>query len=149
MNLESKSMIHSIFKVSVCIAACLPVMLGGAGGLVLCLGHGGHIAIEPVHEVPHHSPDDHRDDHPGEHNLSLSHGDCTSCLDIPLSVEKADQLLVIKSASRIVELSDLAPATSALSAAARTDRDSSGLAYRLSASIPGSLEELRTTVLRT
>ncbi len=149
MNSRSKLMIPGILKALVCIAACLPVMLGGSGGLVLCFGQGGHIAIELAHDDAHHSPDDQSDDDSSEHPRVQSHEDCNSCFDIPLTVEKTDQLLFDKKVSRIAGLLACDSASSVPASAVRTDGDLSILAHQLSLPLPNFIEELRTTVLRT
>jgi hypothetical protein len=132
-----------------CAAACIPVAAGGGNGLVLCFGQGGHIAIELAHDDTHRSPDDHRDDQSGEHHPILTHDHCHSCLDIPLTVAKANQTFIDKKISRIRELSGYVAMTATRAAAVRPDLNSSGFAHRLSAPAPDLLEELRTTVLRT
>jgi hypothetical protein len=149
MNHRSKPFSMGIFRALACIAACLPLILGGAGSLVLCFGHGGHIAIEPVHDYLHHSHDDHRDEHSGDYHMVLSHEDCNSCFDIPLTVEEADQLLFDKDARRIASLFACDPAQSSPIAAIRTDGNFSGSAHPSHFPLPNSLEALRTTVLRT
>ncbi len=149
MNLRSKPIIPGIFKVLVCIAACLPVMLGGAGGLVLCFGHSGHIAIELAHDDTHHSPDDHRENKSSEQHPAPSHEDCNTCFDIPLTIENTDHILFDKKASRIADLLACDPAPSVHTATIRNDGNLTVLAHRLSLPLPDSLKELRTTVLRT
>ena len=149
MNSRSKLMIPNLFKALVCIAVCLPVTLGGVGGLVLCFGHGGHIAIELAHDGAHHSPEDHRDDKPGEQHRVLPHEECNTCFDIPLTIEKADQILFDKKVSRISDLLALDPAPSVGRAAIRTYGNLSVPSHQLSMPIPNCIEELFTTVLRT
>ena len=60
---------------------------GVVGGLVICLGPGGHVAVELPHPGAHER---HRDEAPaarGDHRLPQSIASaemCDSCLDIPL-----------------------------------------------------------------
>lgn len=149
MNSRSKLMAPSLFKTLVCIAACLPVMLGTAGSLVLCFGHGGHIAIELAHDGAHHSPDDQRDDKSSEHPRVLSHEDCNACFDIPITVEKAGQIPFKKSVSRTAGFLAHNSAQPGRLAADHTDEESTIPAYHSLLPPRNSLGELRITVLRT
>ncbi|HUV35509.1 MAG TPA: hypothetical protein VMX58_01055 [Patescibacteria group bacterium] len=87
MNTSLKQSGRARLKGVVCLVAVLPVMLGGASGLVLCFDGDGHIAIEIAHDDPCGS---HRDTGHGKvpppagspGTVALDYG----CFDVPISM---------------------------------------------------------------
>ncbi len=71
--------------------ACAVVCAGGARGLVLCIGAGGHVAVEADHidDTCGHCGDC---PPPGAAALDASAcGQCGGCLDIPLSLHDGNR----------------------------------------------------------
>lgn len=78
-------------RLFLCLAAFLPVMLGGGAQYVLCLGEGGRLAVEtanggrcvPSREEGRCGGDDHGE---GIHDESLRQ--CGQCTDLPLTIKE-------------------------------------------------------------
>lgn len=84
-----KSQLRSI-RWALCLAAFLPVMIGGGAQYVLCLGEGGRLAIETANDgrcVP--SREEGRGGG-GDHEEGIhdeSEWQCGTCTDLPLTVK--------------------------------------------------------------
>jgi hypothetical protein len=75
------------FRGLICLVAILPAFIGGVGGLVLCFGADGHIAVELAHGEPCHSHEE-RDGgrpptHASENAIDVRH---STCFDIPITM---------------------------------------------------------------
>jgi hypothetical protein len=136
-------------KVLLCIAAYLPMMLGGAGTFVLCFGQGGHIAIEFAHDGAHDHSSNHLEGSEAEHHGSISDDGCNSCFDLPLTVDRTDPHTVKEDVTRTVTLLAFDSARAASVAADSTDDDLAILPHRPPPALHHSLGELGTIVLRT
>ena len=135
-------------KAFLCIAAYLPMMFGSAGAFVLCFGQGGHLAVEFAHEGGHDHSNSHMEGSEAEHHGSISDDECTSCFDIPLTVDHTDPHTIKEGDTRTTPLIVCESVRTASVAVDRTDE----ILVRLSSRPPPllhSLEELSTTVLRT
>ena len=87
MNTSAGHSGHTRFKSVMCLVAVLPVVLGGAGGLVLCFGEDGHIAIEVAHGEPCYSYEGRGGERPPAHasegTIDVLH---PTCFDIPITM---------------------------------------------------------------
>ena len=148
-SLLDRSNLNTI-KGLACIAAYLPMMLGGVGTFVLCFGDGGHLALELLHEDSHNHAGSHPTGHEADHHASVSNGICNPCFDIPLTVETADPH-VVKVGNPRTEI--LAAGESAGTVISAGDYPSEDMLVVLTRGTPPppprSLQALSTIVLRT
>lgn len=148
MNSEPKTSNPNPIKVILCIAAYLPMMLGGAGTFVLCFGQGGHLAIEFAHDGAQDHSSNHLEGSEADHHSSISDDGCNSCFDIPLTVDYAVPHTVKKDVTRTVALLVFDSVRAASFTADRADEDLAILSHR-PPPLRHSLAELSTIVLRT
>ena len=149
MNHGSKTSNSSRFKAFLCVAAYLPMMLGGAGTFVLCFGQGGHLAVEFAHEGGHDHAGNHLDGSGVQHNGSISDDGCNACFDIPLTAGHADPHTVKENTTRIAALHAIDSMQAASCAEYRTDDGPALLSNKPPLPSWHALEELSTIVLRT
>ena len=135
-------------KAFLCIAAYMPMVLGGAGTFVLCFGQGGHLAFEFAHEGGHDHTSSHMEGSETEHHGSISDDGCSTCFDIPLTVDNTDPHTVkddITSTTVLLACESLCAASVAV---IRADEDLLTLSHR-PPPLRHSIDELSTIVLRT
>lgn len=135
-------------KAFLCIAAYLPMMFGSAGAFVLCFGQGGHLAIEFAHEGDHDHTSSHMEGSEAEHHGSISDDGCSSCFDIPLTVDQTDPHTVKDDVSRTMAILACESVRTASFVVVRADEDLLTLSHR-PPPLRHSIDELSTTVLRT
>ncbi len=148
MNPGPRTSSPSRFKAFLCVAAYMPMMLGGAGTFVLCFGQGGHLAIEFAHEGGHDHAGNHLDGSGAKHNGSISGDGCNACFDIPLSSSNDDPYTVKDKITRTDALQVVGSIQTA-SCASDPSRDKPVPHSNGPPPLRHSLEELGTTVLRT
>jgi len=71
-----------------------------SGGLALCIGANGHVALEPLtHEHCHNSPHIEQNDPSSlghEHDEHLENPHCKPCIDIPIFIGSTDNRVPLK-----------------------------------------------------
>ncbi len=135
-----------------CLVAILPVVLGGAGGLVLCLGEDGHIAIEVAHGEPCDSHGGRGGEkRPAHANEGAIGALLPSCFDIPITMPGPLGHVYHQSLSRGECGREYIPqplyALHQSSGAAPQQADARGIGFGPPPPIRRSLIEHRTTVL--
>ena len=87
---------------SILIVLLIYVFMAGntSGGLALCIGSNGHVALEPaIHEHCHNHPHIEKNNpsslgHEHEEHLESPH--CKPCIDIPIFIGPTDNRLALK-----------------------------------------------------